>query len=179
MNWEAISAVAESLGTLAVIASLIYVAIQIRQNTRGTRIETFESAGRGVQEHHRTLIADPDLLRVFIAGHASYSDLDLKERIQFHGYMLNWLLEYQLFKQSFDEGIQSRGSFADKSLGEFEKLVISLLRTPGGQAWWAGETYLNTSNRAEIDRLMSENPDVRFGEGDPYFGLGDKDKLPD
>jgi hypothetical protein len=179
MNWEAIGAIAESLGTVGIIASLIYVAIQIRQNTRGTRIETFESAVRGAQNQHRSLIVDPDLLRAFIAGHASYDDLGMKDRIQFHGYMINWLLEYQLFKRSFDEGAQSRASFADKSLGEFEKLMISLLRTPGGQAWWAGETYLNPSTRAEIDSLMAENPDVRFGEGAPYFGLGNKEDLPD
>lgn len=178
MNWEAIGAIAESLGTIGVIASLIYVAIQIRQNTRSSRIETFESACRGVQDQHRSLIADPDLLHAFISGHANFGDLGIKERIQFHSYMMNWLLEYQNFKQSFDEGAQSRGSFADKSLGELERFIISLLRTPGGQAWWAGETYLNPSNREEFDRLMAENPDVCFGEGDPYFGLGDKEKVP-
>ena len=106
MNWEAISAIAEAVGTVGIIASLIYVAIQIRQNTRGTRIETFESANRGVQEQHRTLIVAPDLLRLFLAGHASYDDLGTKDRIRFHGYMMNWLLEYQLFKHSFAEGAQ-------------------------------------------------------------------------
>ena len=69
MNWEAIGAVAESLGTLAVIASLIYVAIQIRQNNRGARIETFASAVRGVQEQHRALATNPELLRIFLDGH--------------------------------------------------------------------------------------------------------------
>lgn len=34
MNWEAIGAVGEIVGALAVVATLIYVAIQIRQNTR-------------------------------------------------------------------------------------------------------------------------------------------------
>ena len=179
MNWDAIGAIAESLGTVGIIASLVYVAIQIRQNTRSTRIETFESAGRGVQEQHRSLIVDPELLRDFVAGHASYSDLEIGERIRFHGYMCNWILEYQLFKQSFSEGAQSRGTFAEKSLGEFERFIISLLRTPGGQEWWSGETYLNPSTRAEIDSLIAENPDVCFGEGDPYFGLGNKEKLLD
>lgn len=179
MNWEAISAIAETLGTVGVIASLIYVAIQIRQNTRDTRIAAFKSANRGAQEQQRALIADSDLLQAFVAGHVNYGDLGTKERIQFHGCMLNWLLEYQLFKQSFDEGTQSRGSFADKSLGEFEKLIISFLRTPGGQEWWAGETYLNPSSRAEIDSLMAANPDVSFGEGDPYFGLGNVEQAPD
>ena len=34
MNWEAIGAVGEILGALAVFASLIYLARQIRQNTQ-------------------------------------------------------------------------------------------------------------------------------------------------
>ena len=33
MNWDAVIAVAEIVGVMAVIASLIYVAMQIRQNT--------------------------------------------------------------------------------------------------------------------------------------------------
>jgi hypothetical protein len=34
MNWNAIGAIAEALGALAVLASLIYLAAQIRQNTQ-------------------------------------------------------------------------------------------------------------------------------------------------
>jgi hypothetical protein len=34
MNWEAIGAVAEVMGAFGVIATLIYLAIQIRQNSR-------------------------------------------------------------------------------------------------------------------------------------------------
>ena len=179
MNWEAIGAIAESLGTVGIIASLIYVAIQIRQNTRDSRMRAFESACRGVQEQHRNLIVDPELLQVFVAGHVSFHDLATKERIQFHSYMMNWLLEHQLFSQSFDEGSNVTGSFADLSLGELERFIISLLRTPGGQEWWTGETYLNPSNRAVFNNLMAQYPDVCFGERDPYFGLGKRESITD
>ena len=37
MNWEAISAVSEIVGAIAVVISLIYVATQIHQNTRMMR----------------------------------------------------------------------------------------------------------------------------------------------
>ena len=37
MNWEAISAVSEIVGAVAVVISLIYVAAQIRQNTKMMR----------------------------------------------------------------------------------------------------------------------------------------------
>ncbi len=34
MNWDAIGAIAELFGAVGVIASLVYLAVQIRQNTR-------------------------------------------------------------------------------------------------------------------------------------------------
>ncbi len=43
MNWEAISAVSEIIGAVAVVVSLIYVAAQIRQNTRMMRTAAKQS----------------------------------------------------------------------------------------------------------------------------------------
>ena len=37
MNWEAIGAVGEVAGAIGVIATLLYLAAQIRQNTRAMR----------------------------------------------------------------------------------------------------------------------------------------------
>ena len=37
MNWEAVAAIGEAVGAFGVIASLGYLAIQIRQNTRQIR----------------------------------------------------------------------------------------------------------------------------------------------
>ena len=39
MNWEAASTIAEIVGAIGVIASLIYLAVQIRQSTRVSRAE--------------------------------------------------------------------------------------------------------------------------------------------
>jgi len=40
MNWIAIATIAEIIGAAGVIASLIYLAVQIRQSTKVTRAET-------------------------------------------------------------------------------------------------------------------------------------------
>jgi len=49
MNWDAIGAIAELLGAIGVIASLVYLATQIRhsreqmgQNTRATRASAYQ-----------------------------------------------------------------------------------------------------------------------------------------
>ena len=41
MNWEAISAVGEIFGAAAVVATLVYLASQIRAQSRANEIENF------------------------------------------------------------------------------------------------------------------------------------------
>jgi len=40
MNWDAIGALAEAIGAIAVIVTLVYLAIQLRQNTRAIERST-------------------------------------------------------------------------------------------------------------------------------------------
>lgn len=51
MNWDAIGAVGEILGALAVVATLAYLAIQMKQNSASLRIAAILSAAlrRSVQ----------------------------------------------------------------------------------------------------------------------------------
>ena len=44
MEWDALGAVAELMGAIGVIASLIYVGGQIKQNTRATRATSAREA---------------------------------------------------------------------------------------------------------------------------------------
>ncbi len=75
MNWEAASAVAEIVGAISVVASLVFVGFQLRQNTRATKLSTtnelltqFEDAVKdiGSNENIASLlfrgVPDPDSL---------------------------------------------------------------------------------------------------------------------
>ena len=50
MNWDAIGAIAESIGAVAVIATLLYLAIQIRQNTKSLDETKKIALGNSFQE---------------------------------------------------------------------------------------------------------------------------------
>ena len=43
MNWEAIGAVGEVLGAVAVVITLVYLARQLRENTKSIRLQSVES----------------------------------------------------------------------------------------------------------------------------------------
>ena len=50
MNWDAIAAVGELLGASAVLVTLIYLAVQIRQNTSAVATATYESTMTGFND---------------------------------------------------------------------------------------------------------------------------------
>ena len=61
MNWDAIGAIAELFGALGVIGSLVYLAIQIRQNTRSMQAASYLNLTQGVREVNREVFANPEM----------------------------------------------------------------------------------------------------------------------
>ena len=54
MNWEAISAIGEIVGALAVVITLVYLAIQVREQNRESRAAAIDSLSQqwgGLRRH--------------------------------------------------------------------------------------------------------------------------------
>lgn len=73
MNWEAISATGEVVGATAVILTLIYLSIQVRQNTKSMDESRKVEIGRTVQsrtelrfELHRAILQSPELMNAMM-----------------------------------------------------------------------------------------------------------------
>jgi len=90
MDWEALGASAELIGAVAIFVSLVYLGVQIRQNTEmiarnmeATRLAAFE---RNVESGNRTrelLLLYPELGDLFIKGCRGLDALDGRERFRF------------------------------------------------------------------------------------------------
>ena len=132
MNWEAIGAVGEILGAIAVVVTLIYVAVQLRQASSIERAKaqrdlliqaanwvSIPSASEERFEAIRTCLAD-------------FSDADPWSREQFHSWATNVLLLFESALYNRDDKFVHEGSFE-----RFEQLVLSIVRTPGGKQWWS------------------------------------------
>ena len=80
MNWEAIGAIGEGLGAVAVIATVIYVALQIRKNSEAVQGST-EQALMSQEMALYTLLAEH--ASVYRRGQENMDSLDVDERIVF------------------------------------------------------------------------------------------------
>jgi hypothetical protein len=66
MNWEAIDAISGAIGSLVVVISLIYVGIQIRQNTKVARSAARQAITELLIESNKDIVNDPSLAEAFI-----------------------------------------------------------------------------------------------------------------
>ena len=82
MNWTAISAAGELIGALGVLLSLLYLAAQIRQNTRALHHASLDQAIQDFSRWRGRLITDPKLIALWRRG-LKGQDLDELERAQF------------------------------------------------------------------------------------------------
>jgi len=90
-NLESLANLGEIVGAIAVVVSLVYLAVQVRQNTRAQQTENFSRALDRVAAMQATLSQDPETSVIFSKGVADPTDLIPKERMQF-----TWAM-YELF----------------------------------------------------------------------------------
>ncbi|NQV71036.1 MAG: hypothetical protein HQ498_13500 [Pseudohongiella sp.] len=102
MNWDAISALAEIIGTVAIIVSLVYVSVQLQQNTRqitisieATRLAAFERNIESGNRIRELMLVHPDLADLYGKGRKSYTELNSAEKTRFGMLVRNIFSETQ------------------------------------------------------------------------------------
>jgi len=64
MNWDAIGALAELAGAISVLGTLIYLAKQIKDNSKLLSTSIYETAMEGYNNINKWSIGDPDLAQL-------------------------------------------------------------------------------------------------------------------
>ena len=84
MNWDAIGAVGEIFGAIAVFVSLVYLAVQTRNNTRALRSSAFHQVRESFSQVSLAMAEDPDL--AILVNSALKNDQSLTENdiIRYH-----------------------------------------------------------------------------------------------
>ena len=148
MNWDAIGAVAELLGAVGVIASLVYLATQIRQNTRSVQSAAYQSIVVG-QQALSSVSYDGETAEIIRRGMQDRSQLNEAEAFRF-----NWLISsvvsgYENGMYQFDNGMLA----PERWQGQVANLRW-FLASPGVRAWWS--TFYKEHLAADFVRLVDE-----------------------
>lgn len=150
--YEILGNIGSFAGGIAVVISLIYLALQIRDNSRSTRLAAMQSAMLATQNIAKLPAQTRDLARVLRVGLMAPHKLNSDEFQQLRYYLLNLLRVHE------DMFVQHKAAVIDdetwlaraKSL----KTVFSL---PGGRKIWeASDAY-----RPDFSAWLDSRLDLR------------------
>ena len=131
MNWEAIGAIGEILGAIAVVATLIYLARQIRQNSQAVEIAALRDTTEQWNKWSEVVATSPELADIVVRGNKSYKQLPEIEALQYGAYV-----------QMFFDCTESYRSLVlehnvQKDIDVLEAIVGRRIGATGFTEWWS------------------------------------------
>jgi len=138
LNLEALGNIGDFVGGLAVIATLIYLAAQVRQNTTALRTASRQEIVAGFREHNRLMFL-PGVDDALMAGLRRYPDLPPAEK----GLFGNLINDHALFFQGVF-ALRESGTLEEETYEAYLQIFSAWVMTPGGAAWWAEISPLYT-----------------------------------
>ena len=136
MNWDAIGALGEILGALAVLITLVYLGRQIKQNTQEVRSSNYHGITDSFNALNVVVATNSEVARIFEAGNLSYSNMPADDQTQYayllHAGLRVWDVLYY----------QSHNGTGDKTLWDAEKQSLeNFLRPQGARDWWRSRPF--------------------------------------
>ena len=137
MNWDAIAAVSQAVGAIAVIVTLIYLARQVRQNTAALRSAATQGAHDQAANFYGTLSSDPELVMVVARGVETPDELSDAERGQFYSLLMRSLFNFQNWYLQTRDGLMD-----DTLLASWSRIVTGISGSPGFKQFWADRSHI-------------------------------------
>jgi len=162
MNWDAIGASGELIGAVVVVFSVIYLGIQIRNNTKASRDEAYRDIFTAVSNQFSKM-AEPENNQVLLKGLADFNSLSPNEKFQFDSLLCAWLtlLESSVISNEAD-------LILDETMENWSHYMQTrFFCYPGFKQWWPhakGNFYPEMGDWVDRQVVASEGLD--------YWGIG-------
>lgn len=143
---------AEIVSAVGLVISLIYVGVQVTDNTSATRSAMASSASTEFTDWYEHLSSDPVLMDVWLRGVTAPETLDEQQQLRFvfllHIVMLQFQNNYYLVEE---------GTLDQKMLASINNTLATIRGTPGFEFYWPLRRELFFPEyRAFVEALMFE-----------------------
>jgi hypothetical protein len=160
MNWEMISAVGQMLGAVGVIISIIYLAAQIRNQSKESQRAAMNVLTTHWSDSNRTLVENSDLAALWLRALHSFDQLDGTSKLRFGAHLGRFLrISDGLYLGVLD------GTLDRRLWHGYERTLADIVSYPGFQTWWATRKHWHADEFcALIDRhIQTAKPGIYDG----------------
>jgi hypothetical protein len=161
VDLDALGNIGEFLGSVGVLVSLVYLAIQIRKSTETERTATYRSIVSDFGRLNESLASDPELLSLFARGMEDFDVLEAEQKARISQ------IFYVLFRSFENMYYQHRMGYLDEEIWTgWKRLSLAYFKRPGFQLWWSirrdvfSESFVEFLETTELDRPIASYADV-------------------
>lgn len=131
MNWDAIIAIAEALGVVGVIVSIVYLSIQVRHRNQVAEANAFRNTlALSISSHHEMIEGKHG--DAVIKGLLNYEDLRGRDKLVFDSVITSWFTV--VASALFSKGL---GFFDEEHLETLSYILRSRFFPYSGiHSWW-------------------------------------------
>ncbi|MBL4621453.1 MAG: hypothetical protein JKY89_03565 [Immundisolibacteraceae bacterium] len=128
---ETLGSLGSFIGGFGVIISVVYLAIQIRQNTKSLSSAAYQQIVTSISDWSRAVAMDPEAVRIVSSGINDDGLLTPAELAQFDLLMVSLLRNYENVHFQY-----LSGALPESSWHGWSSRILGTLNNPGSLSWW-------------------------------------------
>jgi len=134
INLDQLASIGELLGGVGVILSLLYLAFQLRDHSRGLRSESYGRSLDRLARMQERFAEDSDFSKIYNKGLANPESLSVEERIRF-----TWGCTEMFGDFEYMHYQHRQGDLPEEIWHRWRETIKFWLSFPGIRAWWHGK----------------------------------------
>jgi hypothetical protein len=153
--------IGEFLGSIAVLVSLVYLAIQVKRNTETARTSTYQSIVSEFSSLNHAMAGTPDLSILFVNAMENFATLRIEEKARMSQIFFVLFHNFEnMFYQHY------KGFLDDEVWIGWKRLMLTYHARPGFQTWWSVRSdtfsplFVEFLRTEKIDKAIASYRDV-------------------
>ena len=149
MTLAEISQISQTLGSAAVVASLIFVGVQLRQNTKATRASSHHAVSEALNRVNLLWARNSEAARIWLSGLSDRRALSPEDRWRFDSMMRAYLHVCETMYTQADLGAGDAGIVIAEENG-----IKAVFLSDGVKEWWVENPFgFSPSFRSYVEKL--------------------------
>ena len=149
MSLQDLGNIGEFLAAVAVLVSLVYLAVQIRQNTRSVRMASQHAICTSLHELSQAMVYEPSLPELLRVGGLDLNSLGDDDRMRFET-IVSWL--FRMYEEIYT--YHQQGHIESNFWTARSENMLAYISIPGVRQWW--DTLQLTFPRTGAEQFSQE-----------------------
>src|SRR5438477_13060569 len=154
-DWEAISAISQMIGSVAVVFSVLYLALQVHGSTRVAKLAAQDAAATALREVTRPFAENAELARIWQIGLEDLQSLSAEDQTRFFHSTYQFLKAFETIHFHHVYGLMDEQTWVGWC-GLLKHYIVS----PGIAHYWRLRRDLFSARFQEFIASL-EHPEVR------------------